>query len=260
MLSIVIPAYNEEKRIGKTLEAYSSFFRNLVEKKEIKKFELLIVMNGCIDRTIEVVKKYKKKFVEILYLDLKESGKGLAIIEGFRDALKRSNELIGFVDADLATKPEAFYDLVKNLGTYDGIIASRGKRGAIVKTSFTRKLTNRGFNFVVRGFLFLPFKDTQCGAKLFKRKAIENVVDDLGITRWAFDIDLLYKLRREGYNVKEIPTIWEDKSGSKLNLTRVPLLMFLSIVRLRVLNSPFKSFIRFYNKLPEWIKIHHRLR
>jgi len=257
MLSIIIPAYNEEKRIGKTLEAYASYFRDKKNLKEIDDFELLVVLNGCRDNTLKIVNEYKRKFNEINYLDFKKSGKGFAIIEGFKHALSRGFELIGFVDADMATSPESFYDLVKKIKGYEGAIASRGLRESSVKTSFARKLTNRGFNFVVRIFLFLPFKDTQCGAKLFKKEALSEIINDLGITAWAFDIDLLYRLIKKGFRIKEIPTIWEDKAGSKLDLVVIPFKMFSSIVRLRILNSPLKFIIRLYDKLPEKMKIHN---
>jgi len=251
-----MPAYNEEKRIGNTLESYSNYFRNLKNNRLIDDFELLVVLNGCIDNTENIVKKFRERFKEIRYLNFNKSGKGFAIMQGFKDALSRDIKFIGFVDADLATKPQHFYDLVLKLGNYDAVIASRGLKESKVKTSFARKLTNRGFNFIVRSLLFLPYRDTQCGCKLFKKHALQSIIDRIGMTQWAFDIDLLYKLRKKKFRIREIPTIWEDKAGSKLNLTTVPFKMFSSVVRLRLLNSPFKFIVRLYDKLPEKIKIH----
>src|SRR3989338_6195156 len=85
-LSIIIPAYNEENRIGKTLEAYGSFFKRIKKSKKIKKFEILVVLNACKNDTIGVIKKFKKKYKEIRFLDFEQGGKGFAIIEGFRHA------------------------------------------------------------------------------------------------------------------------------------------------------------------------------
>ena len=96
-VSIVIPAYNEEKRIGNTLEKYIKFLRD----KKVK-FEILIIINNTTDNTEKVVKNYMKRFPEIRYLNFQQGGKGFAVIEGFKDALKRDNDLIGFVDADNA--------------------------------------------------------------------------------------------------------------------------------------------------------------
>lgn len=267
-LSIVIPAHNEEKRIGKTLESYCRFYSDLKKqnKKEKKKqeekkidFEIIVVLNACRDDTIGVVKKAERKCKEVRHLEFREGGKGFAIIQGFKVALKNRADMIGFVDADLATSPEAFYELVGNINAYDGIIGSRWKKESIIKTKQTvlRIVAGRVFNFLVRSFFLMPYRDSQCGCKLFKRGAIENIVDKLGITKWAFDVDLLYKLRKKGYRIREIPTIWEDKKESKLDAFRVSIQMFSAIVRLRLLYSPLSFIIRLYDKLPEKIKFHH---
>jgi glycosyltransferase involved in cell wall biosynthesis len=260
MISIIIPAHNEEKRIGKTLEAYGKFFEKKKQNKEIRNFEIIVVINASSDKTLEIVKKHSNKLKELRYLNFEKVGKGFAIVEGFKDALKRDNDLIGFVDADLATSPTAFYELIKKIEEKkcDGVIASRWLKDSIIKTKqhLLRKITSRGFNFLIRSILFLTYKDTQCGAKIFKKKAIKNIINELGITKWAFDIDLLYKLKNKGFQIKEIPTIWEDKKGSKIDLVRNPIQMFSSIIRLRLLNSPLKFIVRAYDKLPENIKIH----
>jgi len=248
-ISIVIPAYNEEKRIAKTLEAYSNYF-NKISKKSLN-YEILVVINATTDKTESIVKKLKKKNKRIKYLNLKEGGKGFALIEGFKDALKRSNDLIGFVDADLATGPEAFYDLIKKINNYDGIIASRYIKGSIVqpKPTIQRIISSRIFNFLVRSLFLFSYKDTQCGAKLFKREAISKTISAIGITKWAFDVDLLYNLRKKGFVVKEIPTKWSDKEYSKINFLKAGPFMALGVIRLRILNSPFKKFIKIYDKL-----------
>lgn len=248
-ISIIIPAYNEESRIERTLEEYFNFFNNKKKTKEIKDFEIIVVLNGCKDNTLEIVKRFSNKKKEILYLDFIQGGKGFAIMEGFRYSIKGDSEYIGFVDADMATPPHSFYDLVITLKDCDGAIASRGLKKSIVETSISRKITNRGFNFIVRAFLFLPYRDTQCGAKLFKRESLIKVIDSIGITKWAFDVDLLYKLKRKGFKIKEIPTVWYDRTGSKVEIGRVSSQMFLAIVRLRLLYSPFKRVVKIYDKI-----------
>jgi len=246
-VAIVIPAHNEEKRIGKTLEEYGNFFKNLKNQK-ILDFEIIIVINNTSDKTEIIVKKFCEKNPEIKYLNFKQGGKGFAIIEGFKEALKdENNSLIGFVDADIATPPYAFYDLIKNIKNYGGIIASRYVKGAIVKPkqSIRRIIVSRIFNFLVRVLFFMPYKDTQCGAKIFKREVIEKVVDKIGITQWAFDVDLLYKIKKQKFRIKEHPTIWADKEYSKINFMKAGPRMALSIIRLRIVNSKFKDMICF---------------
>ncbi len=259
MIAIIIPAHNEEKRIGETLDRYGKYFENLKKKKEIDDFEIIVVINNTHDRTEDVVKPFCKRFPEIRYLNFKEGGKGFAIIRGFKDAIEKNSDLIGFVDADMATPPEAFHDLVKNIKDCDGVIASRWMKKSIIKMKQTmlRQITSRVFNFLTRSILLLPFKDTQCGAKLFKRKAIQSVIDEIGTTRWAFDIDLLYRMKMKHYKIKEVPAVWEDKADSKLNLKRVPLQMFSAVIRLRLTYSPLRFIVRAYDLLPEMVKIHN---
>ena len=259
MISIVIPAYNEEKRIGKILENYGLFFEEKKKKKEIKDFELLVVINNTTDKTEEIVKKFSKKYPEIRYLNFKQGGKGFAIIEGFKDALKRDSALIGFVDGDMSTPPEAFFDLIKRIGGYDGIIADRWNKRSIItpKQSYFRRFISRGYNLIVRTLFLFSYRDTQCGAKLFKRKVLEKNIKKVVTSNWGFDIALLYCLKKESHaNIKSVPTIWHDEVGSHVNLKRTPLMMFASSVRLRLIHSPFNFLVRFYRNLPKKLKIH----
>jgi len=252
-LSIIIPAYNEEKRIRKTVEDYIKYFKKY-------NYELIIIPNGCKDKTEDIIKELSKKCKYIKYKRIKESvGKGESIKEGFKIA---KGDLIGFVDADNSTKPKDFLDLIKNIGRYDCIIASRYIKGAIVrpKQKITRIIASRAFNSLVRLLFGLKIYDTQCGAKLFKNKAIKEIINKLDITRWAFDVDLLFKLKKNKHKIKEFPTEWEDKTGSTLKIHKAILEMFLSLIRLRLLYSPFKFIINAYDSLPESMKIHHKLR
>lgn len=217
-LSIVIPAYNEENRIEKTLRAYHQFF-----SEKHMPFELVVVLNGCKDNTIGVVERIRKDLAtnSIIIIDLPQAGKGLAIKAGFADALTRSNDLIGFVDADMATKPDAYYDLVANLNGNDGIIASRYMPGAQI--SPPRPAYKRyGSKLVYEPLLWLLFGlsyyDFQCGAKLLKRNVLEKVTPQLTVKQWAFDAELLYLCKKAGFTVIEIPTVWEDQAESKLTL------------------------------------------
>jgi len=251
--SIIIPAYNEEERIKKTVEEYIKYFKN-------HDYELIIIPNGCKDKTEAITKQISKKYPHVIYKIIKEPiGKGGAVKEGFKIS---QGELIGFVDADNSTKPEDFENLIKNIGKYDCIIASRYIKGSKVKPKqkITRIIGSRGFNFIVRILFGLNINDTQCGAKLFKNKAIKEIIPKLDITRWAFDVDLLFNLKRNKYKIKEYPTVWEDKSGSKFKLHKAIPEMFLSLTRLKLINSKFRFIINIYDSLPESIKIHHKLR
>jgi len=249
-VSIVIPAYNEEKRIGLTLDAYSKHFEELRKNKQLD-YEILVVINNTTDKTEEIIKSRKKKNSKIRYINLKKGGKGYATIEGFKDALKRKNTLIGFVDADLATRPESFNFLIKHIGNAGGAIASRYVKGAVVspRNTLPRVLASRVYNILIRSLFFMPYRDTQCGAKLFSRSAVESVVNNIGMTKFAFDLELIHKIRLSGFKIKELPTVWSDKKYSTINFWQSGPIMAVAIVRLRILHSPFRRFIRIYDKL-----------
>lgn len=239
-LTVIIPAHNEQNRIKDTLREYYRYFKTLKDQ-EIVDFEILVVLNGCRDNTAEVVKCIMKSSGdEIRMLDLKEAGKGLAIIAGFKDALEHSNDYIGFVDADMATEPQYFYELYLQMNDHDGVIASRYMPASeiypprpLVK-EWGRKLV---YNQIVRLLFGMRYADMQCGAKLFKRSVIESVVNDMSEGQWAFDVELLYLAKKHGFEVIEVPTVWNDKAGSKLQTFSSGLKMLRSLWKLRKLHK-----------------------
>jgi len=254
-LSIIIPAHNEEGRIGKTLKDYGDFFR----KKYKKNFEIIIVLNGCVDNTIQIVKKYAKTFSQIRCLNFKQSGKGFAIIEGFKIA---KGDLIGFTDADDSTSAEEFDKLAEKINGLNGIIASRYVKGAVVhpKQPLQRIIVSRVGNLIIRLLFHLKIKDTQCGAKLFRKNTIKKILPALGTTEWGFDIDLLYQIKKNNFGIKEMPILWKEGGGSKLKILKASLQTLFAVIKLRLIYSPFKFIIRIYGLLPENIKLHHKLK
>ncbi len=259
-LSIVIPAYNEEKRIGSTLQAYSDYFESKRKKSNLD-YQILVVINATKDRTEEIVKIYSNLNKRIKYLNLTPGGKGYAIVQGFLYSLEKKYQLIGFIDADMSTSPAAFYDLINNIEDYDGIIGSRWISDSVIsqKQSFLRRVASRIFNFLVKSLFLMDYEDTQCGAKIFKRESMEKIIKKISITQWAFDVNLLYLCKKYNFKVKEHPTSWEDKGDSKLKVVKTSLKMFFAIIRLRIINSPFKDIVRGYDLLPEFLKINHRM-
>jgi len=153
----------------------------------------------------------------------------------------------------MATSPESFFELFSNIKKKDGIVASRYINGSIVNPpqNVTRVIASRIFNFIIRALFLLPYRDTQCGAKLFKRGPIEMVMPKISSMRWVFDVDLLYQMKREGYNIIEFPTFWSDKEYSKVNFKSAGPSMILALFRLRILNSKFEKIIKLFEKIKE---------
>ena len=186
-LLILIPAYNEEARIEPVLRDYAQFFQQHYSGK----FRIFVVLNGCTDDTLGVVKRVAAEFPEVRALEFRSAiGKGGALIEGLR--LASLGDLIGYTDADGATPPHAFLKLVKKMDEADCVIGSRWIAGAVIHQSQTgkRQFASRIFHFIVQLLFWMNIRDTQCGAKVLKREAAEKIHPFLQIADMAFDINL----------------------------------------------------------------------
>jgi hypothetical protein len=160
------------------------------------------------------------------------------------------------VDADGATPPRAFLDLVKKIGVADCVIGSRWMPGAVIHQSQTgnRQFASRVFHLIVQLLFWLGIRDTQCGAKVMKREVIEKIHSRLQIADMAFDINLLVSIKRAGFRILEAPTEWTDKAGSKVALVRASLTMFLSVIRVRLIYWPrIYKLLRPLSPLEGWL-------
>jgi glycosyltransferase involved in cell wall biosynthesis len=252
-LLILIPAYNEEARIEPVLRDYAAFFgRNYSGK-----FQIVVVLNGCTDNTLGIVQKVGAEFPAVRADEFKEPiGKGGALIEGLK--LSMHADLIGYVDADGATPPRAFLDLVKKIGASDCVVGSRWLPDSVIHQAQTgnRRFASRVFHFIVQLLFRLNIHDTQCGAKVMKREVIEKIHPYLHIADMAFDINLLVAIKHAGFQILEAPTEWTDKAGSKVtsNLFRSSFTMFLSVIRIRLIYWPWiYRLLRPLSPLEGWI-------
>lgn len=239
MISIVVPVHDGELVIAHTLERYSSYF-NQVSAHD---FEIIVVPNACSDQTPQITLDCCRSLPGIVAMVLEDRiGKGGAIREGLKLA---TGDIVCFVDADGATSPEELFKLIQRLGQADGVIGSRWLPNSIVqrKQPLSRRIASRGFNLLVRLLFRIPYRDTQCGAKVFTRKAVDDILGKLEMNGFAFDVALLYQLRRAGYGVNEVPTVWQDTGISTLNLWKEIPRMFLAIAKLRLIHSPLKNIV-----------------
>jgi len=249
-LLALIPAYNEEARIEPVLRDYARFF----EKNYSGTFQLVVILNGCRDNTLGVVQRAAREFPSIRWLDFPAPiGKGGALIEGLK--LAGNADLIGYVDADGATPPQAYLELVKKIGAADCVIGSRWLPGAVIHQSQAgnRQFASRVFHFIVETLFWMNIRDTQCGAKVMKREVAEKIHPALRIADMAFDINLLYSIKRAGFKILETPTEWTDQAGSKVALGRSSLTMLLSVIRVRLIYSPFYKLLRPLRPLEAWV-------
>ncbi len=196
--TLIIPAYNEENRIEQTLNSIHNSFNDSID--------VIIISNGSIDNTINILKKYKLKYKNFDYLDFKDKlGKGGAILEGLK---KAKTKYLGFIDADDAFDLTYIKEIIKNLKNNDVIIASKWKHQSFfeVNEPFLRKIMSRGWNILVRILLKLNFRDTQAGAKFFKKSAFDKINSTFISKKFAFDAELLYKFKKNRFFIKEVYT------------------------------------------------------
>lgn len=216
LISVIIPAYNEEERIGYTLREIKEYF----EKKRWKG-EIIVVDDGSTDHTSEVVEEEKKDIPNLFLLkNEKNEGKGEAVKKGM---LSAKGDWLFFSDADLSTPIEEMDKLLFFLKEgWEVVIASRALPGAKVfpRQPFFRELSGKIFNLMVRTLLLPGIRDTQCGFKGFSREAARKIFRLQTLKGFAFDVEILYIGRKLGYKIKEIPVSWRNSPSSRVKFFR----------------------------------------
>jgi dolichol-phosphate mannosyltransferase len=204
--SLVIPAYNEAERITPLFDAITGF-----------EGELIVVCDGN-DGTADVVDR-----IAIIRQDLNirclrfdhRLGKGGGVIEGLMAA---RSPLVGYFDADGSTGIDEMERLFLMLSAAEGAIGSRWVPGSTLKVrqSILRQFESRAFNLLIRILFGLAYHDTQCGAKVFKKSAIDAVLPEIISRGFEFDVELLWRLNRAGFRVIEVPIAWQNKEDSRV--------------------------------------------
>jgi dolichol-phosphate mannosyltransferase len=247
-LSLVIPAWNEEDRLARTLEKHLPALEG-----HGTPFEVIVVVDGHGDRTADVARSYAARGVRVLEFPDK-LGKGGAVLAGLREA---RYDYVGYLDADGPIPPSELARLTEALKEFDCVVASRWIRGATILRSepLFNRTAGRAWNILTRSLLLIPLKDTQCGAKFFRRSVLTPALKMVALTNRAFDVDVLYHLRKRGVQLKEVPVTWAHDPDTRMPIGRAVPVMFVSLVGVRVMNWPIarrvpRRFVRWF--LERW--------
>jgi glycosyltransferase involved in cell wall biosynthesis len=248
LISIVIPAYNESARIGKALAEVLC----CVHERDWHA-EILVVNDGSTDRTAAIVQQISEIHPEVRLLDnVKNQGKGFSVRLGVLHAV---GEVVMFTDADLSApmeEAERLFDALRQGA--DIAIGSRWlqRRRQILKQPLYRQFFGRCFNVVTRLLMGLPFADTQCGFKAFRRPVAQTIFQLQRIERWGFDPELLFIALKRGYKIQEVPVTWGHDERSRLSYLKDGLNMLEEIIYIR-----WEAFAGVYDRkvvefTPEW--------
>jgi len=229
-LSVVVPAFNEEKRLGPSLKRMLAYFDS-----QPYSYEILVVSDGSTDGTEELVRRMSACRPQVQLLAYTPNrGKGHAVRYGMLGA---KGERLLFTDADLATPIEEVEKLHSKLDAgYDIAIGSRDVLGSelVKRQSWLRETAGKTFNRLVRLLTVPGIHDTQCGFKLFSRSAAHTIFSRCRIDHFAFDVEVLYlAIRVFEFQVAEVPVRWAHQEGSKVHLLRDGLRMVRAVWRIR---------------------------
>ncbi len=229
-LSLIIPAYNEEKRLLPTLERVCAY----LSTKDFP-YEIVVVDDGSTDNTLQITKSIANNNNHINVLsNERNSGKGYSVRRGM---LSARGEYVFFTDADLSTPIEEIEKCLPYLvNGYDVVIGSRSMPGAdiIVHQPWYREKMGKIFNFMVNVVLLRGIVDTQCGFKGFKRDVAKKVFSRCRIDGFSFDVEALYLSRKFDYKIKELPIRWENSTLSKVSPVKHSIQMFKDLLGIKM--------------------------
>ncbi len=229
-LSIVIPAFNEQQRLPKTLQSICAYL-----KSRSMPAEVLVVDDGSTDATAKVVELSRTGFPELrLISNGRNRGKGFSVRHGMLEA---RGEVALFTDADLSTpieEADKLLALVRD-GMHDGAIGSRAVDRSLIEVHQPAYRERAGifYNRMVRWITGLPFQDTQCGFKAFRRDRALIIFERQRVAGFGFDPEILFIAQQEGLRIAEVPVRWAHNPATKVNMLGDSLRMFLDLLVIR---------------------------
>jgi dolichyl-phosphate beta-glucosyltransferase len=239
-LSIVIPAYNEEGRLGRGLARIREYFSgsrmppSVAPEIGMHQLEILIVDDGSKDGTTRIAEEWARELPCVRLVSNGENrGKGYSVRHGMLEARGR---LALFTDADLSSPIEEIDKLLAAIAAGNDIaIGSRALDRSLISIhqSRHRELGGIVFNGLVRVVTGLPFHDTQCGFKLFRREPARIIFEQQRIERFGFDPEILFLAKRHGLRIAEVPVRWAHDPATKVQVLRDSVMMFRELVAIR---------------------------
>lgn len=228
-LSVVIPCYNEEKRLGQGLGAAIKYL-----DRQIFDSELIFVNDGSTDKTLDLLQKVKNQREKIIVISYYPNcGKGYAVRQG---VMVSGGEWVLICDADFSISIEHLERFLKNAKENDVVVGSKklSNSRAVEKQILIRRFLGWGFTKLTNIVLDTNISDVTCGFKLFKGEVARRILAKQLIYNWSYDAETFFLLRRFNYRVSEVPVKWRDVKGSKVNIINSIAASFLGLIRIRM--------------------------
>ena len=226
-VDIVIPVYNEEKDLPRSIDILTRHLREKVENP----WRIIIADNGSTDSTMSVAEMLSNRYTGVTCVHIPQKGRGRALRQVW---LECTADIVCYMDVDLSTDLNHFSELIYAVEEGSHVaIGSRLSKGSKVKRSLKREFISRAYSTLIRAMFFTPFHDAQCGFKALSRNAARSLVPLVKDNGWFFDSELLIIASRRGYRIKEIPVHWEDDPDSRVRIIRTAWGDIKGLLRLR---------------------------
>ena len=228
-VDIVIPVYNEEAELERSITKLSSF----LSRNFRYGYRIIIADNASRDNTLKIAKSLSKKISNVSFIHLGKKGRGRALKKAW---MKSKAGIVSYMDVDLSTNLEHFIEIVDAIvyHGYDLGVGSRLKKGSEVERSIKRQVLSVGYNVLLKIFFMHKFTDAQCGFKAIKRQVAQKLIPMTTDQNWFFDTELLLLAERYNNRIFEVPVKWIERKKSKVRILKTILEYLTSIARMRL--------------------------
>lgn len=228
-LDVVIPVYNEQKILEKTINTLHAFLSEAMKEYDWK---IIVADNASKDNTLVIAKALSSRFPRVSFIHLDQKGRGRALRRAWSES---TADIRTYMDVDLSTALEAFPSLVNALATeYDLATGTRLEKESNTKRSLLREVLSRGYNFLVKLILYTKYSDAQCGFKGITKQAAEELIPQVKDNEWFFDTELLTLSEKQGYRLFEIPVTWVEDPDSRVRIVKTVAQYLRDLIRLRL--------------------------
>lgn len=233
-LDVVIPVYNEEKGLARSVMCLREF---LSRHMSDYRWRVIVANNGSTDNTLEIAEMLANNFPDVWVVHLEEKGRGRSLKRAWTES---DADVVSYMDVDLSTDLAALPPLARAVAHegYDIAIGSRHVPGARLKRSLKRDVLSRGYNLIIRAMFQTSFHDAQCGFKAVSHRVVQELVPVIVDNHWFFDSELLIVAEKRGYRIKEVPVEWWEDADSRVHIISTVTEDLKGLFRLRFRGLP----------------------